>query len=157
MVCHQAVRDLTVTRRVSRAHSALRGSGVVLVGLVAALFVACDTAAPPPVSSTLDSTIAAVELSDRIAAGDAPLILDVRTDAEFEAGHIPGAIQIPHDQVKDRIGELPTDTSVEIVVHCQSGRRAEMAEAELIAAGYTNVRSLDGHWAGWSAAGLPSE
>lgn len=142
---HQAVRDLTVKRSLA----------IATLGLCLALLVACD--APPPPSDSFDATIAAVELSDRIAAGDAPLILDVRSDAEFDAGHIPGAIHIPHDQVKDRLGELPTDTTVEVVVHCQSGRRAEVAEAELIAAGYTNVRDLDGHWAGWSAAGLPTE
>lgn len=95
------------------------------------------------------------ELSDRIAAGGAPLILDVRSPAEFEAGHIAGAINIPHDQLTQRISELGISPSDEVVVHCQSGRRAGMAEAALREAGYTNVRDLSGHMQAWNEAGMP--
>ena len=134
-----------------------RGPKLALLGLAVALLAGCGPAPAPTASSPQPTTITAVELSERIGTGDAPLILDVRSVSEFEAGHIPGATHIPHDQMKARIGELPEDRTLEIVVHCQSGRRAEFAEAELIAAGYENVRDLDGHWASWSAAGLARE
>jgi hydroxyacylglutathione hydrolase len=102
-------------------------------------------------------TISGGALAARIAAGTAPVILDVRSDAEFRAGHIPGAIHVPHDQLEARLDELPADASEEIVAHCQSGRRASMAEAVLADAGYTEVRDLEGHWAAWQEAGHPVE
>jgi rhodanese-related sulfurtransferase len=97
------------------------------------------------------------ELAELIAAGNAPLILDVRTPEEFAAGHLPGAHNIPHDQLAGRLGELGIAPDGEIVVHCQSGRRAAAAEQVLREAGYANVRDLSGHWQGWREAGLPTE
>jgi rhodanese-related sulfurtransferase len=101
--------------------------------------------------------IEAQELAGRIAAGSPPVVLDVRTREEYARGHVPGAINIPHDELAGRLAELPGDRSEEIVVHCQSGRRAGMAEAVLGEHGYTQLRDLTGHWQGWQAAGLPSE
>lgn len=49
------------------------------------------------------------ELSLRIAARVAPAILDVRTAGEFAEGHVPGAINIPFNQIRQRIGEMPVD------------------------------------------------
>jgi rhodanese-related sulfurtransferase len=102
-------------------------------------------------------TIPVVELSLRISAGTAPVILDVRSADEHRSGHIPGSVNLPHDQLPERLPELGLDRSEEIIVHCQSGRRAAIAEQVLAEAGYTNVRDLDGHMAGWRQAGLPTE
>tara|TARA_A100001037_G_scaffold304356_1_gene340866 strand:- start:18550 stop:18930 length:381 start_codon:yes stop_codon:yes gene_type:complete len=96
------------------------------------------------------ATITAGELSEQIKRGAAPLILDVRTPSEFEAGHVPGAINIPHDTLADRLGELNVSTSDEVVVYCHGGGRAGMAEGVLIEAGYSNVVDLQGHWKGWT-------
>jgi len=152
---HQAVRDLAVNR-VRTGRVAQVGVTRLLVGIVVLSAFACGEPPPGP-TIPLGPTMRAAELSDRIQSGDAPLILDVRSQAEYEGGHIPGAIHMPHDQVAERIEELPDDKTIEIVVHCQSGKRADLAEALLIEAGYENVRDLDGHWANWSASGLPTE
>ncbi|MFQ5416924.1 MAG: rhodanese-like domain-containing protein [Myxococcota bacterium] len=101
--------------------------------------------------------ISASELVQRIEAGSAPTILDVRTEVEFADGHIPGALNIPYDQLAARIAEIPGARSDEIAVHCHSGRRAGIAKATLRGAGFTRVRDLDGHWKAWAGAGLPSE
>jgi rhodanese-related sulfurtransferase len=93
----------------------------------------------------------------RLDAGDAPLILDVRSPGEYAAGHIPGAVNIPHDALGVRLDELGADPDREIVVHCQSGRRAATAEQMLMDAGYTGIQHLDGDMAGWRSAGLPVE
>lgn len=99
--------------------------------------------------------IAAGELAARLGGDDAPLVLDVRSPAEFAAGHVPGAINIPHDQLAARLAELPIDARDELVVHCQRGGRAARAAALLHEAGYQDVRDLEGHWQAWQAAGLP--
>jgi len=105
--------------------------------------------------SQADSGIGAVEsqvLAARIASGDAPLILDVRTRAEFAEGHLPGAINIPHDELAGRIGELGAERNAEVVVYCGSGRRAGLAESVLVETGFSNIHDLSGHWRGWSGA-----
>ena len=96
-------------------------------------------------------------LAERIAAGAAPVILDVRSPEEFAEGHVPGARNVPYDALADRLGELAIAPSTEVVAYCQSGRRAGIAERVLRDAGFTNVHDLSGHWQGWRAAGLPVE
>ncbi|NND83142.1 MAG: rhodanese-like domain-containing protein [Gammaproteobacteria bacterium] len=101
--------------------------------------------------------ISAADVAQRIASNTAPIILDVRSAEEYDAGHIPGAVHIPHTELAERFIEIGADRSDEIVVHCQSGRRAGIAEAVLLENGFSNVRDLDGHWKEWSAQGLPIE
>lgn len=130
-----------------------RASGLALLVLLAATgtAIAQDEAV---VSST---TIGADELMTRIEAETAPTILDVRTPEEFAAGHVPGAINIPYTELEERYSELETEGSDELVVYCQSGRRAGIAEATLVELGFTNVRDLDGHIAAWKEAERPLE
>ena len=124
-----------------------RWMAAILVGLAAA---ACAAESAP-------SRIAPDELAARIEAGDAPTILDVRTPEEFAAGHLPGAINIPHTELAGRLDELDFARDSEIVVHCQSGRRASQAEAVLLEAGFEDVRDLDGHMAAWREGGYALE
>ncbi|MFK7898892.1 MAG: rhodanese-like domain-containing protein [Myxococcota bacterium] len=96
------------------------------------------------------------ELAQRLAAGStAPLVLDVRTQAEFDAGHIPGALHIPHDELAGRLNEV--DSSNGIAVHCMVGPRARKAEATLASAGVPNIMHLEGGYRAWAKAGLQTE
>jgi len=126
-------------------------SAILLPVLVALATPACGPS-PSPVRP-----IPPADLAARIAAGDAPLILDVRTPEEFAAGHIPGAVNVPHDELAERLSEIPAARSEEIVVHCQSGRRAAQAESVLGEAGYTQLRDLEGHFQAWQQGGHPVE
>lgn len=101
--------------------------------------------------------ISAGELSQQIQGSQAPLILDVRSEKEFADGHIPGAVNIPYDQLGDRLSEIDAAKSDAIVVHCRSGHRAGIAEKVLIEAGYSDVRDLDGHMNAWQTGGYPIE
>lgn len=98
------------------------------------------------------------ELAAQIAAKDAlnpaPLVLDVRSPEEFAAGHVPGAVLIPEDQLATRIGELGEPR--EVVVYCRTGRRSGLAEPVLESHGF-RVHQLAGSWQSWQAAGLPEE
>ena len=105
--------------------------------------------------SVSPASITAAELAERIELEKAPVILDVRSEEEFTESHIPGAVNIPHDQLEGRLSEIPAAKTEEIVVHCQSGRRAGMAETVLIEAGYSDIRDLDGHMQGWRQGGYP--
>jgi phage shock protein E len=85
------------------------------------------------------------------------LILDVRTAGEYEAGHVPGAINIPHDQLETRLAEINADPNRPVVVYCQSGRRAEMATSVLSEHGFSQVLHLEGDMSQWRADGLAIE
>lgn len=103
------------------------------------------------------ATVSQQELLDRMAAGNAPLILDVRSEREYKAGHLRGAVHIPHDELQGRVAELAAHKDQEIIVYCRSGARASAAEAVLREAGFTKVRDLDGHILLWQKNGHPLE
>lgn len=108
---------------------------------------ACATDVPKLGQDALLQKMAAVE--------SAPLLLDVRTAKEFADGHVPGAINISHDELETRIAELGEDRDRELVVYCRSGRRTEVALDLLARAGFTRLQHLEGDWLGWTAADLP--
>ena len=72
------------------------------------------------------------------------VIIDARTQEEYDEGHIPGAILIPDGEIADRAeNELP-DKDQMILVYCRSGRRSKIAAEELVKLGYTNVKEFGG-------------
>ena len=72
------------------------------------------------------------------------VILDVRTQAEYDQGHIPGAVLIPDTQIKARAEAMLTDKAQLILVYCRSGRRSKLAAEILVDLGYTNIREFGG-------------
>ena len=75
------------------------------------------------------------------------VLLDVRTDQEYEQGHIPGAVHIPLSDIGDRIKKLKKDK--ELVVYCQSGNRSIWAIKRLMGMGYKNLYNLKGGYRAW--------
>ena len=84
------------------------------------------------------------------------LILDVRTPDEFRAGHVPDALNIPHDQLAARLPELGSDPDRPVVVYCERGGRAGQAAEVLLDAGYGSVLHLEGDMSDWRAQGRPT-
>ena len=72
------------------------------------------------------------------------IILDTRTQAEYDEGHIPGAIVIPHDKITDRAEEELPDKDQLLLVYCRSGRRSKLAAEALVELGYTNIKEFGG-------------
>ena len=73
-----------------------------------------------------------------------PVLIDVRSAEEYIADHVAGAVNIPHDEIRQRIHGSVPDQSTTVYVYCRSGKRAGLAEEALVAAGYTNVVNLGG-------------
>jgi len=95
-------------------------------------------------------------LLERQAKGDATAyVLDVRSPEEYAAGHVPGAVNIPYDQVASRLAEVPKDKDV--VLYCKSGRRAGIAAEALANQGYTRLQHLEGDIVAWVEKGRPVE
>ncbi len=113
---------------------------IALATLAAALALAAPALPPPGV---VDGAAA-----QRLVAAGA-VILDVRTPAEFEAGHIPGARLIPFDQIAARAAELPPKARP-VLLYCRTGRRTALAAATLAQLGHTAVYDLKGlsSWTG---------
>ena len=97
------------------------------------------------------------ELAKRIQAKSAPPVIDVRSGLEFRHGHIPGAIHAPALKILLKLAKLPGDKTAELVITCEHGPRAQMAQRILAAYGYRNTSLLEGHMAAWKKAGLPLE
>lgn len=118
--------------------------------LLAALWVAGPAAAVGP------AAIEPKDLLDRIAWADASLVvLDVRTPDEFAAGHIPGALNIPHTELAARIAELPAAGEKDVVVYCRSGSRSREALATLGKAGFKRLYHLAGDYTRWTEERRP--
>ena len=72
------------------------------------------------------------------------VILDTRTQEEYDEGHIPGAIVISHDEILQKAESVLTDKNQLILVYCRSGRRSKLAAEDLVKLGYTNVKEFGG-------------
>ena len=80
-----------------------------------------------------------------ITAVDEPtLIIDVRTAEEFAAGHFPGAINIPHEDIIEGIQEYNVGKDQTVLLYCRSGNRSGQAEARLQAAGFSGAKNVGG-------------
>ena len=95
-------------------------------------------------------SITPADLRRRLGRPDAPVVLDVRTLAEFEAGHVRGAINIPFSEIGTRAGEIPSKGRNELVVYCGRGPRAWIAAARLRRLDFKHVVYLRGHWTAWN-------
>ena len=72
------------------------------------------------------------------------IILDVREQDEYDAGHIPGATQISHEEIAEKAEGVLTDKNQLILVYCRSGRRSKLAAEALVELGYTNIKEFGG-------------
>ena len=72
------------------------------------------------------------------------IILDVREQDEYDAGHIPEAILIPYTQIEEKAEEVLTDKDQLILVYCRSGRRSKIAAEALAELGYSNIKEFGG-------------
>lgn len=90
------------------------------------------------------------ELQQKLANKDAIVLVDVRTQEEYDAGHIPGAVLLPYDEVEAKATAMLPEKEKEIIVYCRSGRRSAIAKSGLESMGYTNVKDFGGmnRWQG---------
>ena len=128
----------------------MKAAIAALLTIFLLLLVACgDAKKTPGISQT--------ELLVRINDGSAPVVLDVRAVQHYDSGHIPGAINVPHDNHQWKIAELALAKADEIVVCCEDGRSSAAVEKYLQNQGFFEVRHLRGGMRDWRRAGLLTE
>ncbi|HEV2498303.1 MAG TPA: rhodanese-like domain-containing protein [Terriglobia bacterium] len=97
--------------------------------------------------------VSAPMVAERLVSTDPPLLLDVRNPREWSAKHIEGSVNIPLNQLQERLGEVPRDRR--IALHCAGGYRSSIAASILHQHGITRVVEMAGGIAAWDAARLP--
>ena len=96
--------------------------------------------------------VTATDLHNLIATHTAPTLIDVRTESEFQRGTVPGAINLPVDELRTRLGELTSVAgSGPVVVFCQVGMRGYLATRILLQNGFS-ARNVSGGYTSWTRA-----
>ena len=116
---------------------------LILFFLATLLLTACAPAKEHDGETTY-MNITAEEAKQIMDSGDGYIILDVRTQEEYDEGHIPGATQISHEEIAEKAEEMLTDKDQLILVYCRSGRRSKIAAEALVELGYTNIKEFGG-------------
>ena len=92
-----------------------------------------------------------------LADGPKPILIDVREDSEWAAGHAAGAVHLGKGVIeRDIESEIPDKTAT-LILYCGGGYRSALVADALQKMGYKNAISLDGGWRAWNEAGLPVE
>jgi rhodanese-related sulfurtransferase len=97
------------------------------------------------------------EVKQRLDRGERFHLIDVREESEWAKGHLPGAIHLGKGIIERDVEQRFPDTGSELILYCGGGFRSALAADNLQKMGYTNVKSMDGGWRGWTEAGLPVE
>jgi len=88
-------------------------------------------------------------------AGKQVILLDVRDSVEFDAGHLPKAMNISRGLLEFKIGRMIPDRNANIVLYCRTDARSALAAVVLKEMGYTNVKNMAGAFKAWGEAGYP--
>ena len=97
------------------------------------------------------------EVKRRLDRGERLLLVDVREESEWNAGHVPGAMHLSKGVIERDVETKIPDTDAEIILYCGGGFRSSLAADNLQKMGYTNVISMDGGWRGWTEKSFPTE
>jgi phage shock protein E len=113
---------------------------------------------PAPAASGSIAPMSQFDLLARLQRKDPDLVvLDVRTAAEFAAGHVPGARNVSHDLLQSSIDELAPLRDKQVVLYCRSGRRTLLAADVLQKAGFKRLAHLEGDFLAWESEQRPVE
>lgn len=99
--------------------------------------------------------ITAVALAEQLKLDSPPLVLDVRSEKEWSAGHLEGSLNIPLNHLRERIDEIARDRTV--VIHCEGGYRSAIAASILANLGRRNIMDMVGGYKAWVASNLPTQ
>jgi rhodanese-related sulfurtransferase len=97
------------------------------------------------------------DVKQRLDRGEALMLVDVREDSEYAAGHLPGAVHIGKGVIERDIEKKVPDLGTPLVLYCGGGFRSALASDALQKMGYTNVISMDGGWRDWTSKGYATE
>jgi len=99
--------------------------------------------------------LGAKEAAERLSQPPKPMLVDVRTPEEYRAGHLPDALLLPVDRLRELAPTALPDRNAPLLVYCATGNRSNTAVHELKRMGYTNLINMLGGITAWGRAGYP--
>src|SRR5688572_2635552 len=138
-------------------NSVRRRSTVSPILSVFTTLILAGTGALTACSSGEEGRIRAQDLVARLGTESPPLVVNVRSEREYQEGHVPGAVHVSFLATFGETGELHAPKDKPVVVYCEHGPRAWVASLGLGRHGFSNVLLLEGHMSAWREAGLPVE
>ncbi|NVN93331.1 MAG: rhodanese-like domain-containing protein [Desulfuromonadales bacterium] len=103
------------------------------------------------------TSINSADLLEKMQQQPGPLVIDVRSQGEFDRDHLPGAVHIPFYSISSELGKREDVKRRSVVVYCEHGPRAAFAGFMLHLSGYEQINTLEGQMRGWRSAGFPVE
>lgn len=140
----------------------------VVLSLAGGICCSCQTSNAQKQGSGTDISAAVKDAKTRIKevtvsqfktwneSAQKPVLIDVREDDEWQAGHAAGAQHISRGTIQDKIDSAVPDKTARVVLYCRRGHRSALAADKLQKMGYTNVFSLAGGFEAYQSAGLPA-
>ena len=116
---------------------------LILIIMCAAILYGCTTGGENKMENSYEQ-ITPAEAKAIMDEKDGYVILDVRTQEEYDESHIEAAILIPDYEITDKAESVLKDKDQLILVYCRSGRRSKLAASDLVSLGYTNVKEFGG-------------
>ena len=116
---------------------------LILIITCTAVLYGCTSGGESKMENSYEQ-ITPAEAKEIMDSQDGYVILDVRTQEEFDEAHIDGAILIPDYEIADKAESILKDKNQLILVYCRSGRRSKLAAEELVKLGYTNIKEFGG-------------
>ena len=116
---------------------------LILIITCTAILYGCTSGGESKMENSYEQ-ITPAEAKEIMDTQDGYVILDVRTQEEFDEAHIDGAILIPDYEIADKAESVLKDKDQLILVYCRSGRRSKLAAEELVKLGYTNIKEFGG-------------
>ena len=99
--------------------------------------------------------VSAAQVKADLDAGKKFILLDVRSKEEFDAGHLPNAINISRGLLEFQIGQAIPDKNSNIILYCRTGARSALTTLVLNEMGYKNAKNMAGAFKAWGTAGFP--
>ena len=116
---------------------------LILIITCAAILYGCTSGGENKMENSYEQ-ITPAQAKEIMDSQDGYIILDVRTQEEFDEAHIEGAILIPDYEITDKAESVLKDKNQLILVYCRSGRRSKLAASDLVTLGYSNVKEFGG-------------
>ncbi len=112
-----------------------------------------DTSLAEVTGNLKTTQISASDFMGMYLEGEDFVLIDVRTDEEYNSGHIPGAVHIPYNELDARIGALGLSKDARVVVYCEAGVRSKKGANALVNLGFTNIVDVSDGMRGWRELG----
>lgn len=140
--------------------NAMRPGGIPLIQKGAPVSTVQHGVAPDTTATAVEGAVSLAEMK-RLFDANASYIIDARDPAEYDEGHIPGAINIPYDRLPEYLDMLSAEVPMDgdVIIYCR-GPNCDFSDqlaTELRILGYQHVRVFTGGWEQWSSAGYPVE